>query len=142
MDDFIIRNIEISDYEQYMKHISSMVDKDFFTDFITLLSNDHQIKVLVVNGIIIGSGTILIEYKLTYGGCKLAHVENILIDENYRGKGFATILIDHLLTIANEHICYRVDLICSDDLITFYSKQGFTNKQNALSILFPENYNI
>ncbi len=34
--------------------------------------------------IMIGTGTIFIEEKLTYGGCRMGHIEDIFVHKNHR----------------------------------------------------------
>ena len=75
-----------------------------------------------VNNTIIGTGTILIEEKLTYGGSKLGHIENVLINKNDRGKGYGGMLVKELLKICKKEMCYRVDLNCVKELEEFYNK--------------------
>ena len=66
-----------------------------------------------MNNNIIGSGTILIEEKLTYGGCKMGHLENIIINKKYRGKGYGEKLIKELLSRASIYcICSNRHFIC------------------------------
>ena len=87
-----VRKININDYIGYKKHIHSNVDKDTYDNFIhNVLCDNHHIVVIELENQIIGSGTLLIEKKLTHGGCSMGHIENILIDEQYRNLQLGTI---------------------------------------------------
>ena len=129
-------------YKKYTEHINSKISKIKFNNFIDNYLNElHKIILLVdEKENIIGSGTIIIEHKLTYGGCKMGHIENILIDKNFRGKGYGEKLVKKLLHICNEEKCYRVDLNCSSELENFYSKNGFKQKHICMNIYFRENF--
>lgn len=135
------RNITYIDYEQYKNLINSSISYDYFKHFIdTILNNNHIIIILEIDNTIIGTGTLFIEEKLTHGGCRMGHIENILIHSEYRQKKFGVHLIKYLLHIANIQQCYRVDLNCSDELETFYNKNGFNKKYICMNILFKENF--
>ena len=122
--DFFIEKINLEDYENYKNHIKSNFTKEYYEDFLkNVLNNNHQIfviKNLLKNNEIIASGTILIEKKLTYGGCKMGHIENILVEEIYRGNGYGKKIVQHLVDYARDKKCYRIDLSCEEKLIKFY----------------------
>ena len=136
-----IRNIVKNDYNEYVKLIHTDISKEKYDNFIdNVLGDYHQIIVLELESKLIGSGTLLIEEKLTYGGCKMGHIENILIDENYRGKGYGELLVKELLDKAKIMKCYRVDLNCNVELENFYKKNNFNASSISMSIFFKENF--
>jgi len=136
-------NLSRKHYQQYKMLIDSNITEDFFCDFIdNILNNNHIIIILEDDEEnIIGSGTLFIEKKLTYGGCNMGHIENVLIDEKYRGNGYGEMLVNHLLKISKKNKCYRVDLNCSSELEHFYQKNGFDKKNICMNIYFKENFN-
>lgn len=135
-------NLSIEHYEDYKNLINSDFTKIYFNYFINNVLNDNHVIIVLENddGSIIGSGTILIEHKLTYGGCKMGHIENILIDEKYRGSGYGELLVNYLLNICKERKCYRVDLNCNSELKKFYQKNNFSEKHICMNIYFKENF--
>lgn len=138
----LIRNIEKNDYNNYIKLIESNISQADYNNFINnVLGNYHTILVIELDNNIIGTGTIFIEKKLTYGGCNMGHIENILIDTKYRGKGYGEKIINELLVCANKMKCYRVDLNCSSELKQFYEKNGFNQKHICMNVYFKENFN-
>ena len=70
---------------------------------------------------IVGSGTIIFEPKLIRGGSYIGHIEDIVVDEQYRCKGIATRIIENLIEFAKEKKCYKVILDCQNE------KSGFDN---------------
>ena len=137
-----LRNINLSDYNQYKQHINSNFTFEYFENFLkNLLNENHVILIVKKNNNIIASGTLLIEEKLTYNGCKLGHIENIFVNECERGKKIGSLIIKKLVEIANYNKCYRVDLCCDDSLVKFYEKLNFIiKKQNTMSLLLPNNF--
>lgn len=119
-------NLKKDHYEKYKTLINSNITEEYFNNFINTVLNDNHLIIVAVDDSnnIIGSGTIVIEKKLTYGGCNMGHIENILIDEKYRGNGYGEKLVKILLEICKEKKCYRVDLNCNEELDKFYNKNG------------------
>lgn len=137
----LIRNLISNDYEEYIKLLDTNITKEYFNNFINnVLNNNHIILVLENNNDIIGSATLLIEKKLTYGGCNLGHIENIFINKDCRGKGYGKKLVNQLLEYAKENMCYRVDLNCNEELQEFYKKHNFTKEQICMNIYFKDNF--
>ena len=140
----MLRNLKQEDYERYRKLIKSNITQDYFNHFIiNILNKNHIIIVLEdIAGNLIGTGTLLIEKKLTYGGCKMGHIENVLISTNSRGKGHGEQMIKHLLNLAKTKSCYRVDLNCHAELEEFYKKNNFTKNNISMHIYFKENFKL
>ena len=138
----LIRNIEKNDYINYTRLIESNISQEAYTDFLdNVLGYFHIVLVIEFDNNIIGTGTLLIERKMAYGGCTMGHIENILIDETFRGKGYGEKLINELLDIAKKNNCYRVDLNCNSELEKFYAKNGFDKKHICMNIYFKDNFN-
>lgn len=137
----IFREINENDYALYKQLIESEIDIEYFKYFINkVLNKNHKIIIMEDNNTIIGTGTILIEEKLTYGGCKLGHIENILINNDYRGKGYGEMLVKELLNICKNEMCYRADLNCVKELEHFYNKSNFNKNTISMNIYFKENF--
>lgn len=139
--DYIIRKINSNDYSKYTSHIHSNISGEYFEHFVNNILNDnHFILVIEKDNKIIGSGALLIEEKMTYGGCKMGHIENIYIDESMRGQKFGSILVNELVYIAKQYKCYRIDLSCENHLIPFYQNIGFDTNIISMSMRIEENY--
>jgi glucosamine-phosphate N-acetyltransferase len=135
-------NISKDNYKEYINLINSNISKkdyDYFID--NILNVNHLIILLKYDNNIIVTGTLLIEEKLTYGGCKMGHIENILVDPDHKNKGFGEQIVNKLLNIAKNKKCYRVDLNCNNELEKFYKKKGFKQKHICMNLYFKENFN-
>ena len=140
----MLRNLKQEDYKRYKKLINSNITQDYFNHFIiNILNKNHIIIVLEdIAGNLIGTGTLLIEKKLTYGGCKMGHIENVLISTYSRGKGHGEQMVKYLLNLAKTKSCYRVDLNCHTELEKFYKKNNFTKNNISMHLYFKENFKL
>ena len=77
---------------------------------------------------IVGTITLLIEPKIIHNAGFVGHIEDVVVDEKYRGKGFGNMLVNHAISIAKDRGCYKVILDCDEDNIYFYEKCGFKQK--------------
>lgn len=136
----IIRKILLKDYIEYIKLVDSNITLEYFTNFINNILNDnHIILVIENNNELIGTGTLLIEEKMTYDGCKLGHIENIFIHENNRGLNLGSKLLNELIKIAKK-CCYCIDLNCNEEFIKFYENNNFCKYQRAMRLYIKENF--
>lgn len=138
----MIRNLKNTDYKRYIKLIDSTISENHFNTFITDVLNTNHIIIVMEDSLqnLIGTGTLLIEEKLTYGGCKMGHIENILIHEEHRGMRHGETIVEHLLDIAKTNGCYRVDLNCHSELENFYKKNNFNKDNISMNIYIKENF--
>ena len=108
---------------------TSILLGDYFDNFIDKLSDDHNILVIEENNKIVGCVTYFIEYKMIRGGCKVLHVEDLIVDELCRKRGFGKDMLIYLINYAKNIGCYKIILNCSENLENFYVNCGF-NKKN------------
>lgn len=135
----LIRNIEGNDYyKEYLdllKQLTSIdpdkISSNDFNSLVDRLNDDHSIIVIedIDDNVIIGSSTLLVEYKFIHNMGKVGHIEDVVIDYEYRGCGLGKLLIDALIQLAKKNECYKVILDCSNDNVTFYEKCGFVKKE-------------
>jgi glucosamine-phosphate N-acetyltransferase len=107
------------------------------TDFASLwetYSNNQSALTLVVEKYekIIGTGSVLIEQKFLRGGGKVAHMEDIVVDNRSREKGVGKAIVDSLVEIAKDTGCYKAILNCSNENVPFYIKCGFKLTENEM----------
>lgn len=129
-------------YKKYKTLINSDITRSVFNNFVSRVLNENHIIIVLEDNDenIIGTGTVLIEEKLTYGGCKMGHIENILIAEKYRNNGYGEKIVKKLLEVCDNKKCYRVDLNCNKELEYFYKKNGFQKKHLCMNIYFKDNF--
>jgi glucosamine-phosphate N-acetyltransferase len=148
----IIRPISYIDYHnnylELLQHSFTMVPSDVsiqsFTNFIGNLGVNHQIfvieKEVVVESendkktIIVGSITVLIEQKLIHSMGKVAHIEDLITHNSYRGQHIASQLIEHAKEYSKQNACYKIILNCDTSLELFYERNGFTKKGTQMAL--------
>tara|TARA_A100000164_G_C21804285_1_gene722256 strand:- start:618 stop:1040 length:423 start_codon:yes stop_codon:yes gene_type:complete len=80
-------------------------------------------RVGILDNEIVAYGSIVIENKIR--GEVAGHIEDIVVDKNYRGRFIGENLIKELINIGKKNSCYRITLFCKENLENFYSRQGF-----------------
>ena len=126
------RNLIKEDYNEYMDIMYEFTNykydlsKENFEKQIDNINNNNlqQIIVIIYNNKLIGAGTI---FKLTkIHNNPVGQIEDVIIKNEYRGKGFGKLIIEKLIDIGiNNFGCYKVILNCLDKNIDFYKKCGF-----------------
>ena len=119
-----IRELAESDYNQvielWTKSLSNKFDNEINTDHV---SDPSSITLVSVdNNTITGVASLYIIKKLTR---TLGLIEDVAVNENYRGKGIGKKLVEKLIGIATEKKCDKTVLNSSEQNSEFYKKIGF-----------------
>ena len=85
---------------------------------------------------IMGAITLLIECKIIHNGQNVCHIEDLVVNEQFRNTGVATELLFFSLDYAKKNNCYKSILDCRDTLEEYYNKFGFENKNIQMSKYF------
>lgn len=100
--------------------------EDLFTR--VLLDPNQRTLVAEVYGEVVGTLVIVIVPNLAHGGAPFAVVENVVVDEEYRGEGVGRALIEEAMKLAREAGAYKLAL-CSNgersEAHGFYRSMGF-----------------
>ena len=83
-----------------------------------------------------GAITVILEQKMIHSGKKVAHIEDVVVDSQWRNKKVGSKLLKYAVTYAKEKDCYKTILNCSEELIPFYARHGFTTKNVEMSYYF------
>jgi len=138
----ILRELLLSDfYKGYFSLLKqlSVVNYDTFNDFKPTWykyaqNNHHFIYVIEDNNKIIGSGTIILEPKFIRDGTFVGHIEDIVIDENYRNKKLSSMIVKKLKQVGFEHNCHRITLNCTEYNSKYYLTRGFKKSTLCMRI--------
>lgn len=84
-----------------------------------------KVATLSASNQIIGTASLLIEQKYIHGGRCVGHIEDVVTDSSFRGKGVAGQLLRALHDVAKSKNCYKLILSCSDENRGYYEKNGF-----------------
>lgn len=85
---------------------------------------------------IVGSGTVIIEPKIIRGGKSVAHIEDIVVKSNWRGKKISQNILNKLKEYAKSSNCYKVILDCDEKVSRVYESNGFEIKGLQMSEYF------
>ena len=128
MNSYFFRKLTNNDYISYLKLIkqfrTTSYTKEQFDDFISS-SQNTDIIVMMNENQIIASGTILYETKLIHNISLYAHIEDIIVDNQFRKQGIGKLLIEYLVQCCKNKNCYKILLDCQKELIPFYEKNKF-----------------
>ena len=119
-----IRELAESDYNQvielWTKSLSNKFDNEINTDHV---SDPSSITLVSVdNNTITGVASLYIIKKLTR---TLGLIEDVAVNENYRGKGIGKKLVEKLIGLAADKKCDKTVLNSSEQNSEFYKKIGF-----------------
>ncbi|WP_425538087.1 GNAT family N-acetyltransferase [Microaceticoccus formicicus] len=98
---------------------------------------DHHIIVAEEGGKIISSCVCVIIPNLTHNQQAYALVENVVTDEAYRGKGFATKCLNYAKEIALKKNCYKLMLLTGskkESTLNFYRQAGYNSEDKTAFI--------
>ena len=98
-------------------------------DLIDMLKNPEEfLFVIEEDNKILGYAALRIKDKVT----KTIWIDEIIIDGNYRNKGYGKKMIEQINTFAKENECKRIELNCwsfNENALNFYNKLGFVEQR-------------
>jgi phosphoacetylglucosamine mutase len=138
---FEISHLSKDDYHSNYFHLLKQLTEidpndmsiDTFCKFVEKLNENHIIKLIKIKESqkVVGSITVLIEEKLIHNFGRVAHIEDVVVDESMRGFGLGKKLLE--IAESECYECYKIILDCSDDNIKFYEKCGYEWKGNEMA---------
>ena len=137
----LIRKLKKSEYKEYIslieefRSIGLCINKEKFEEVYDNIFKNSIIYVMIVSDKIIGSATLIIEQKFIHKLAKYGHIEDVIISDEYRRKGYGTIMINHIVNICKSEEFYKITLTCKKELIPFYEKNNFEVYQIHMSQL-------
>ena len=91
---------------------------------------NHHIVVKEINGKIVSSCVCVIVPNLTRNIRPYALIENVVTNEEYRGKGYATECLNYAKEIAIKNNCYKMMLLTgtkNENTLAFYKNAGYNS---------------
>lgn len=105
-----------------------LISEKSYNNIINNLDDNHNIFVYVLDNKIVGMITMLHEQKLIHNGSKIVHIEDLVVDKEYKNRGIGRDLINYCLDKISKEEYYKIILDCSEELERFYNKFGFEKK--------------
>lgn len=117
--------VNVTDMNQLLQHIG---------DNIVSKTNKKHIFVAKYEDMIIGTGSIIIENKIIHNMGKIGHIEDVVVDKEFRGSGLAKMIMERLIESAKANGCYKIILDAADDVKDFYLSLGFRVHANTMRL--------
>jgi len=141
----MIREIVNSDFDGLMQLYMQLHDNPFpeKSERVMAIWNqilhdeNHHIIVAEENGRIVASCVCVIIPNLTHGQQPYAFVENVITDEQYRKRGFATQCLNYARELAKKKNCYKLMLLTGskqESTLHFYEQAGYNRKDKTAFI--------
>lgn len=98
---------------------------------------NHHILLGLVDGRAVSSCVLIIVPNLTHHQHPYALIENVVTHEAYRGRGYATQLLNQARSVAQLQNCYKIMLMTGSKdqkILDFYERAGY-NKQDKTAFI-------
>ena len=102
---------------------------------------NHHIVVKEINGKIVSSCVCVIVPNLTRNIRPYALIENVVTNDEYRGKGYATECLNYAKKIAIKNNCYKMMLLTgtkNENTVAFYKSAGYNSDDKIAFIQWLE----
>ena len=128
-----IRELENDDFRQVIEIWKTSFNNNFDKEInSTYLTDPYSITLVSVDSnTVTGVASLHIIKKLTR---TLGLIEDVAVNENYRGKGIGKKLVEKLIGIASEKSCDKTVLNSSEKNSEFYEKIGFEKNEIQMII--------
>lgn len=141
----LIREAETGDLPELLRLYTMLHDNpvpeesDKLEELWGAIINDrnHHIIVAEEDGKLVSSCVCIVIPNLTREQRPYALIENVVTDEAYRGKGYATACLDYARELARKENCYKLMLMTgskSEATLRFYENAGY-NKNDKTAFI-------
>ena len=134
-------NLYLFLHEKDIPENSSRLEKTWNT---IIEDENHHIIVNEINGKILSSCVCVIIPNLTRDVRPYAFIENVVTNEEYRGKGYATECLNYAKEIAIKNNCYKMMLLTGakdKSTLDFYQNAGYNSEDKTAFIQWLVPYN-
>ncbi|XP_014213326.1 probable glucosamine 6-phosphate N-acetyltransferase [Copidosoma floridanum] len=149
-DGLIFRPLNSKDYDkgflQLLGQLTNVgnVTRDQFLNRFYGMKCSGGYYVIIVEDLkckkVIGSATLVIEQKFIHNCGLRGHLEDVVVNKEYRGKQLGKLVVMAVKHLARSLQCYKLTLECRDRLIPFYESLGFNREPgnaNSMNVRFP-----
>ena len=106
-----------------------------------ILDNEHyHYYVAEYSGRVVGVASMIILNKLIRSGNRVGLIEDVAVSNSSGSRGIGRKLIEKLQQVGIEKKCYKVILNCAEDVVGFYEKCGFYQKEVQMRWDRPEEF--
>lgn len=145
-EEYFFRYIELDDYYKgYFDLLAQLTmantpTYEEWTERLNKITETKQYFIIVVehksSKKIVGTITCLLEYKFIRNLGTICHIEDFVVDSHHRKMRLGSKLLSIAKEIAIINKCYKILLDCEDNLVEFYSKNGYSRKSSGMAYYF------
>lgn len=149
IDGLLIRPLRSTDYDKgFLQLLGQLTEvgkitREQFLNRFQSMKNAGIYYIVVIEDLnctkVIASATLIAEQKFIHNCALRGRLEDVVVNNNYRGKHLGKLVVNIILQLARYLHCYKLSLDCRDNLIPFYENLGFkreNNNANSLNIRF------
>ena len=140
-----VRQLEAEDFDKgFMELLAQLTSAGNVTReqwqerFAETRHGPEFVFVVEEKGRLLASGTLVLERKFARGCGLCGHIEDIVVDEQCRGRGLGLVIVTALTRVAERMGCYKVILDCSEENQPFYEKCEFKRKEVQMARYFRD----
>ena len=89
---------------------------------------------------VVGTAMMHLQHKLSHNCSVAAHLEDLVIDSSYRGKGIGEKLLTTAVETARSRGAYKIMLTCYEKTTIFYQKYGFVKHDIGMRMSLKEEH--
>ncbi|KAF4520983.1 hypothetical protein B566_EDAN002479 [Ephemera danica] len=108
--------------EQFLERFAAMKQRGCY--YVTIIED-------VALGRIIGAATLVVEHKFIHGCGLRGHLEDVVVNDTYRGRQLGKLIVTTINLLAREVGCYKITLECKASLVKMYSSFGYVREENG-----------
>ena len=94
----------------------------------------HKIWCIYYEDKLISMITTILEPKIIQDFKKVLHVEDFVVDKDFRKKGVGSYILERVKNYAKSQNAYKIILNCSPFVALFYEKQGYKHNNQEMSL--------
>lgn len=146
--------MEIKYQDAEEKHIRGVCDlvnlmspaagdyRDAENRFVTLIKNNPSMRLWVAldGEQVVGTAMLHYQYKLSYHCGIAAHLEDVVVDPEYRKNKIGEALVNIAVDAAKQLGCYKIMLTCYEKTIPYYERLGFKKHDFGMRLSLKEEY--
>lgn len=89
---------------------------------------------------VVGTAMMHLQHKLSYNCGTAAHLEDVVVDQKYRGQGIGELLVKTAIKTAKAFDCYKLMLTCFEKTVPYYRQFGFNRHDVGMKLVLKEEY--
>ncbi len=136
-----IKILQKKDYLKYLnligqfRPINILIDQDKFDEIYNKIFLNSEIYVAFIDEKMVGSITVIYEQKFIHNLSIYAHIEDVIVDKSHRHMKIGSKLLDFVKQRAKEKKCFKLSLVCGDNVKQFYLTNNFEERGLNMSFL-------